>query len=250
MEDTEKNALLARIAALETEVAPLRARVSAPSDNTKQIKADFAHDPVAALRKYGVAQDYVTQVLVAAELERLGQPVPEQLRAARERGPAMAAQSAILDEVAALRQRLDAEAAERTRESTKTTFADKTKYPRLSAAYAADPTLFEEDVSAHKGNAAALADKLEKRLAATARALGVSEPSVASKESATGTANPSSKQGTASASGAPAGNPPPITMKTSKGFSDDDRQALRDEIVRNAERGVYDAPTHPYRPAD
>lgn len=255
MDDTEKNALLARIAALETEVAPMRAQSKKPAGlDPKTVTAAFHRDPIAALAKFGIPQEYVTQVLVAAALEAAGQPVPEQLRAARASGSTLAATSDLRDEVSALRQRMETEATERkrqtTRESTKTLVADKTKYPRLAAAFVADPSLFERDFDDHKGDATELVDKLEKRLAATAKALGMPDPQSASDASADKTsANPTSKQGTAQVSGSRAGDPPPITTsKSSKGFTDEDRQALRDEIVRNAERGVYDAPTHPYRP--
>jgi hypothetical protein len=253
MSEIDNEKLLARIAALETEVAPLRAAgKQQPGLDPKVVARAIAHDPLGALKQLGVDRNYVTQILVAAALEEQGQPVPDQLRAARSQGSTMAAQSELRDEMSALRQRMDAEAAERARESAKAVMADKTKYPRLAAAYATAPDLFAEDVNGHKGDAAVLADKLEKRLAATAKALGVPDPQPASQnnaDSVTGEViDPISRQGTARASGAPAGDPPPISSRKTKGWSEEDKQALRDQIVRNAERGVYDSPTHPYKP--
>ncbi len=245
---------LAKIAALETETAPLRAKAKEPAFDQKAFAQAFTRDPVGTMKRYGIERDYTTQVLVAQALRDAGQPVPANLEVASSMGPQIAAMDAVTAELAALRQRV--EAGEKSvkgntiRESLKIIASDKKKNPNLATAYAADPSLFDDDVNKHEGSAADLADALEKRLARQAKALGVTQSTSTEEVDASETAQrPKSTDGTAHASGSPAGNPPPLSKTGKKsGFTEDDARALRDEIVANADKGVYDRPTHPYRP--
>lgn len=240
---------LARIAALESVKAPPK---SEPAFDQKAFAQAFTRDPVAAMKRFGIDRDHATQVLVAQALRDQGQPVPQGLEAAAAMGPVMETLATVTAELTALRQRVDS--GEKTvkgntvRESLKILASDKKQNPNLATAYAADPTLFDEDIDKHEGSAADLAKALEARLARQAKALGVPQSTSTEKVDESETAQrPRSTDGTATASKAPAGDPPtlPRVAKT-KGFDENDQAALKAEVIANTERGVYD--NHPYKP--
>jgi hypothetical protein len=233
--------LLARLAAMETELSTLRARPapapqpSAPAFDPAAFRQQMINDPLAAFKAMGVPHDHITRILVAHGLEAAGQPVPSELRNQMALGPQINATMAMQSDFQTLRQRMEAFEAKITSEANRTTFskliADKAKYPHLAAAYAADPSLFDSDVAGHKGDAAALADATEARLTKMAAALGVKAiPKPASDEAADNNAQGS--QGMAQAVGVDS-TPPPIPQK-SGAWSEAEHQRLRDEIVRKA----------------
>lgn len=203
-------------------------------------------NPAGALQKYGIPTDHVTRVLVA---QALGDQAPPEMKALAMMGPQVTATQAVQAENQALRQRLDALeqslSGRNSRESFSKVAADKSKYPLLAAAIAKSPELFDSDVSAHRGDAATIADQLEARLKMTAQALGVQFPT-ASAANAANTASAdaqssTSKQDTARMGGALGGDPPPIPEKNTQGSLDEQGlRALRDEIVRKAESGAYE----------
>lgn len=228
---------LAKIAALESELAQFR-----------KMKRDITINPAGVLQQMGVPKEHVTEVLVA---DHLGDKAPPQLRAAAAVGPTLAKLMDQEAELAALRQRLDASDKEArskaVRESTKTTGMDKSKYPYLAAALAADPSYL--DAEAVGDSAEATAAAVEARLARAAKAFGFTPPASTEDAGKKADGADAAAQGTGRKPQAhQGGNPPPVPQSTGKvGWSDDDRIALRDEIVRKAERGEYDIPTHPYR---
>lgn len=230
---------LAKIAALETELAQLR-----------RLKNDLISNPSGTLQKMGVPKEHITQVLVA---DALGDQAPPQLRAAAAVGPVTAAVSSLTEKVDALASRLESSdrdtRARATRDATKNLAADKTKYPHLARALAADPTYLDGEAIGDSAENSAKA--VEERLARAAKVFGFTPPASdedAGKQQADGTPpavgtgrKPQAHQG---------GNPPSNPQGSGRdrvGWTDDDRIALRDEIVRKYERGEYDVPTHPYR---
>lgn len=242
--------LMAKIAAMETELAALR-KAEKPAADPRQVAREIAGNPVAALAKYGIDKDYVTKVLVA---DALGDQAPPQLRAMAALGPQVAAQGELAAEMAALRQRLDASDKERARretlESTKNLAADKKKYPHLAAALAADPGLIEDEIGRTGASAAEAATQMEARFARAAKALGAPTVSHETTESGSTAQDGASTTTSPKVTAHAGGNPPPVSQQRSKsGFTEEDKNALRDEIVRNYERGVYENPLHPYRPS-
>lgn len=133
-------------------------------------------DPVGSLQKMGADVDYTTKVLVANALRANGQPVPPQLEMLAQWGPQTNATNALQSQVETLSRQLSMLAETQTkavtRESFKASVADKSKYPHLAKAYAANPALFEGKVDAHKGNADELAAAIETELKAVAESLG------------------------------------------------------------------------------
>ena len=248
--EEQLNAALARIAALESS----KPAKQEPAFDQKAFANAFARDPVGAMKRFGIDREQSTQILVAQALRDQGQQVPAGLEAATAMGPVRAELEDAKAELAALRQRVDA--GEKTargsvvRESLKILAADKKKYPHLATAYTADPDLFAEDIEKHGGTAAELADALEKRQARVAKALGVPQSTSSEKVDDTETAQrPRSTDGTVQAHASPAGDPPTLPNRSrSKGFSEEEAARLRDEVVANAAKGVYDNPSHPYRP--
>lgn len=250
MSETDPQAvLMAKIAAMETELASLRKQDKPSGPDSASVLAELRRNPTAAMAKYGIDRDYVTKVLVA---EALGDKAPPELRAMAALGPQVAAQSELAAEMAALRQRLDAsekESARRTTlESTKNLAADKTKYPHLSKALANDPSLIEDEIRTAGVSASEAASAVEARLARAAKALGVTPPpSQENGNTATG-ADTGATTTSTKVTAHMGGDPPQIPQgKAKSGFTEDDKAALRDEIVRNMERGVYNNPLHPYR---
>lgn len=230
---------LARIAQLEAELA------RRPDPAT--IAREITNNPFGAFQKYGVPTDHVTRVLVATAL---GDQAPPEMKALAMMGPQVTATQAVQAENQALRQRLDALeqrlTGQATRESFQSVSADKSKYPLLAATLAKAPDLFRAEVDSHRGDAAALADQLEARLKMTAQALGVNTPTAsaanADNRQRAEAQSSTSQQDTAHQAGAMGGDPPPIPGKITQGSLDEQGlRALRDEIVRKAESGAYEA---------
>ncbi len=243
---------LSRIATMETELAPLRAQArSTPQGPTpQQIIQAMIQNPHALMKEYGVPKEYqqhMTAALVAAEMQEMGLPIDPGLATRVHTFPQTQKVDALANDVAALRQTLDDSAktvrVSANRESLKTTSSDKSKYPYLAAAMAKNPTLFEGKVTA-ESDVAALAESLEKELAATADALGYKpQAQTASQEDAGNASTTTSTQVTAHTAGTMAGNPPPLPRaNAASGFSEADADALKDKIARKYKAGAYDKP--------
>ncbi len=242
--------LIAKVASMEAELAGYRSASKEPKFDGRAFASAMTRDAKGTLTRHGVNYDHVSKVILAQAFADAGLPVPPELSAVAAVGPQAALTQELASELQALRQRVDGHEKvtrnQTVRESMKLIAEDKTKNPRLATAYAADPSLFDDDIQRHEGSAAELAEALEKRLERQAKALGA--PPIAQSKVDANEANAQVKQGTAQTSGAPAGDPPSTQQRgKTKGFTEDDKAALRDEIVRNAERGVYDNPSHTYR---
>lgn len=234
--------LMAKLAALETKLSDKK------DADPAALAREIARNPVAAFQKYGINKDHVTQVLVA---DALGDQAPPALRTAAALGPTVAAQSELAAEMAALRQRLDAaEKASASRiamESTKTHAADKSKYPHLARALANDPDLIQAEIERTGASAQDAAAKVEAQLARAAKAMGY-VPADGKKSDDTAREDDPGATTSRKVTAHEGGNPPPVNRGSAKaGWSEEDRDTLRDNIVRKWERGEYDSPGHPYR---
>lgn len=224
--------ILARMAAMEQELSTLRARPQAApvAFDPAAFARSMAQDPMGTLGKYGVPVEHVTKVLVA---HALGDQAPPEARFAATQGQQVSAMMKMQSEFEAMRQSLASFEADKarssTRDSLKSLTSDKSKYPNLGAAFAADPSLFDSDLASHKGDATALAQTLEDRLAKTAAALGVKVPQTASSDTAAATGQ--STQATAQTGGIDP-TPPSSTAKPRGVFDETEHARLRDEIVR------------------
>lgn len=241
---------MSKLASMETELAPLRAQArQQPTGPTpQQVIQAMIQDPLGTMNQFKVPQEYrqhMTAALVAGEMQAMGIAVDPGLQARVQQFPQTQKIDNIQTELEALRQREkareDAAKASVVRESLKTTAADKTKYPHLAAAMANNPELYASRVSA-ESDPAALAESLEKELAATAAALGYKPPQAQTASQAdAGNANTTtSTQVTAQTVNTRAGDPPPLPNKTaSSGFSEADDAALKERIARKHAAGAY-----------
>lgn len=222
---------MSRIAALESRP------VTAPQQFDQQTFArEMTINPVATMSKYGVPVDHVSKLMVA---HVMGDQAPPELRALAAMGPQVSAQQALTSELGQLRQRLeqietrDQQAA--VRQSFSTLAVDKTKYPTLAAAYARNPSIFDGDVVGHKGDAAALADSLERRLKTLAQAVGAPQPaSTANAGQATSQSSQTQQaQGSAVTGGPVDTTPPPLPSIAKPGvFTQSDHEVTKARILQ------------------
>lgn len=244
MSDSE-TALLARIAALEAELSGHRKqRTAIPSD----VRNTILRDPVAALEQMGVLEA-VSKAVVAKAVGPNAPHYQNIMTSARTDANAVLVDS-LLEEINSLRQRVDTVDSKARLGETKGALhkaaADKTKYPHLASALAADSELFDSEVSSHRGSADELAQAIEARLSREAKALGIKTPPASQGNADNATTTATSTQAKAQTASTMAGDPPPIPRSHSgPNFTEVDQKALRDEIVRNVERGVYSAATPP-----
>jgi hypothetical protein len=222
--------LMKRLAVLEAEVSRSRAATQAPQLNEDAIIQAFVqrliHDPIGTLTSRGAPVEHLTRVFVA---NAMGDQAPQELKMLAAQGPQVIAARAVESKVEALSRQfsnlVDATTKAATRESFKALTSDKSKYPHLAKAAAADPDLIAEELGAHGGTAEELAAKLEARLTKVA---AVYAPPPASGEDAV--SHVPSTQDT------PAGvtndGVPPIPKQAVGVFRAEDHAKLRDEIVR------------------
>lgn len=227
MSDTNEK-LLARMAAMETELAAFRkaAKPTAPAFD----KAAFIRDPQGFMAQHGIPQDHVTRVLVASAM---GEQAPPELKVLAAMGPQMSATHALDAKLEALsRQFSELTAAQSTqgkRESWKALISDKTKHPHLAKAVSADPSLFDDELSAHGGTAEELAASIEAKLAKYAAVIA---PPPASEANADKSTVQSPQDKPAPLASTTSGGVPPIPQ-TPNGVLDPAAQAaLKDEIIR------------------
>lgn len=224
MSEDQTAKLLSRIAAMESELATLRAtkpQNSTPPFDPERFRQKFIADPVGTMTQMGAPIDHVTRVLVA---NALGDQAPPELKVLAQLGPQMSAVQANSQQVEELSRRLSAyEAKEQSTARTKSVqalIADKSKYPNLAKALEKDPSILE-DLSGE--NAEETAAKMEKRFAIVA-------PPPASVENADPSAQSTqSKPATASTL---SGDVPPLPQPKAGVLTAEDDRKLRDEIVR------------------
>jgi hypothetical protein len=149
--------LLERLAQLEQRLADKPAPPAPAFDHA---------DPIGSLSKMGADVQYLTKLLVA---NAMGEQAPPELRALAHMGPQVAATRALEAKLNDLsRQVTDvvtSSSKKAARESFKAVTSDKSKYPALSKALAADPEFFDEDFERHTGSAEEFATRMEARLA-------------------------------------------------------------------------------------
>lgn len=226
MSDTEK--LLARLAQMEQELASLRSPKAAPADpnqiNIAMLQQQFVSDPVGTMARLGLPQDHITRVLVASAM---GEQAPPELKVLAAMGPQVSAQRALDAKLETLSRRIEDFSSQGKLERFKALASDKSKHPHLAKAYAADPSLFDEDIAAG-GTAEELATKMEARLSKVA---AVYSPPPASDANAEPVVQSSQDQ--PALTGTPLQGVPPIPPQQKPGvFTQEDHVRLRDEIVR------------------
>jgi hypothetical protein len=223
-------ALIQKLAQLEAEVSAMRKaarETPAPQFNLDAFRQAFVSDPVGTMTKMGAPVDHITRVLVA---NAMGDQAPPELKVLASMGPQVNAQHALNSQVEALSRQIstltEASTKDARRKSFQTLTSDKSKYPNLSKAASADPTLLEEFES-YGGTAEDFATRMENRLKL------VAPPAPPASEANADDKPDQSTQVT------PAGTPndggvPPIPKKTAGVFTQEDHAKLRDEIVRKA----------------
>lgn len=221
-------AALSRIAALEAQVASARTPAEKPANqfNMDAFLQAFVSDPVGTMTRMGAPVDHITKVLVA---NAMGDSAPPELKMLAAMGPQVSHAKALDSKVEALSRQLSSftESAKKgTRESFKALANDKTKYPHLAKALAADPELINSDWDAHGGSAEELAAKLE---GTHARVAKIYAPPAASDESAETTTDPSTQVKPAAMGGN--NTVPPLPVAKPGVFTEDDHVKLRNEIV-------------------
>jgi hypothetical protein len=191
-------------------------------------------DQYAVLNELGFSPAEIQHLQRVHVAHAMGDQAPQELKVLAQMGPQISTTSAIAATVESLSRRLDEQDKRKTQEaaaqSFKSLISDKSKYPNLSVAYAADPSLFEGDVGGGE-DVAAIADKLEKRQAALAAVYAPKSGSPSASSNA-GYQQVESVQGKPAIAGAMSGDPPPIPTKSQGVFTQDDHVKLRDEVVR------------------
>jgi hypothetical protein len=241
MSETADQTVLAKLAALETELASLRKEKAAPTQPRGIDPAVFARDPYGTMEKHGIPAEHVTKVLVA---KALGDQAPQELRTYAATGNLAASQVTQQAELEALRRRLDQAERASNQERAKSIAADKTKYPHLSRALASDPDLIQDEIARGGGTPEEAATAAEARLARTAKALGASAAPTDSEKSEQTAVTATAQQATTNTAHH-AGDPPPLPRTDVRGFGDEERRRLRDEIVRKHDSGYYDRSRRP-----
>jgi hypothetical protein len=219
------NTALSRIASLEAQAAGARPkRNDEPSVSLSALIAD----PVGAMTRAGVPVEHITKVLVA---NAMGDQAPPELRMLASMGPQVTAQRALDEKVEALSRQLSALTSPKppTAESVKALTSDKSKYPHLARALAADPSFFSDDELAAGGSAEEFAARAEARLSKMATVFAPPAASDANADHAD-----QSTQVKPADSPATAGGVPPIPKPVVGAFTPEDHAKLRDEIVRKA----------------
>lgn len=218
----DSTVLLAKIARMEEELSHLRKTSTGAVD-----KRAFVTDPIGAMEKMGIDKHHVAKFLIA---DQLGDKADPAIRTYAQLGPQIAQTESLKSELEALRKAFDDQQQELRRATLAQSLqknTDKSKHPHLAAALARDPDLFKAEIDAHRGDATTLAEALEGRLAATAKALGHSLPADSSKTSDAPTE--SSKPALA---GSLSGDPPIESPSTTSGWTSEDHSKLKAEILR------------------
>ena len=240
MSDTESK-LLARLAAMETELAALRKPApQSPPAPAFDVGA-FVRDPVGSMSKMGIPIDHVTRVLVA---NTMGDQAPPELKVLAAMGPQMSAVHALSSQTEALSRQfselVSAQKAQGRTESWKALTSDKSKYPHLAKAVTAgvsrhlakavtaDPSLFDDELSSHGGTAEELATRLEAKLAKVAAVIA---PPPASEANAVVPAQ-SQQSAPAPVASTTSGGVPPIPQQPAGTLTPEAQRALREEIIR------------------
>lgn len=214
---------LARIAQLE---AALNKKPEPAAPQSLDIRA-FIADPVGTAQKHNMDVEHLTKHFF---VHAMGDAAPPNLKDYVRQGQQFStATGAIETKLEALVRRLDDLAGGSKRESFHKLAADKEKYPHLAAAFAADPSLFDEDVG--QGDPAETATKLEAKLSKLAPALGA-KPQAASVAVADTSSAQAQQAKPAPLAGVIQGDPPPIQQRQPGAVTPDVYEQLKNEVVR------------------
>lgn len=229
----DEKILMEKLALMERELSTLRASSKEPKFDQTAFLTGLVNDPMSALKQLGAKNEQLEHLQRVFVASAMGDQAPPQLKMLAALGPQISQQHALDAKLEALsRQFSDFMAAQTNRsvgESLKTLAVDKVKYPHLSKAYAANPSLYDAEIAGHKGTAEELATKLETQAAAFAKAYGVSTPTASDNA---GNEKAQSTQSQPAGAGMDP-TPPPISKQNNNGaFTEDDHAKLRDELVR------------------
>ncbi len=216
---------LVSIARLEAEVAPLRAKSREPAGINPR---EYLADPIGTLRRAGFSDEHIQHSTRVHVANAMGDQAPPELKMLAQMGPTVSATSSLQNDVQVLRQRLETYEnegkAKAARESFKALAADKSKYPNLAKALAANPLLLDEQLGRHGGSAEEFANAQE----ALAALYAPPPVSVGNTDDQV----PTSQQGKQAQGGGIDPTPPPIPQAKAGVFTPEDHAKLRDEIVR------------------
>lgn len=138
MSDTESK-LLARIAALETQLAP-----SKKNDGPSFDKRKATLDPISYFKEMGLDVQHLSRHFVA---NALGKDCPPELSAMVQMGPQIAATSHLEELVTSLSRKVEELSNVHRAASIETKTVDQAKYPTLAAAMKNDPALLKRELS-------------------------------------------------------------------------------------------------------
>jgi hypothetical protein len=185
-------ALESRIASLEAQLAAsIKSQTQAPQTPAFDVgafKRAFVANPIGVLGEMGVNEHELQHIQRVHVAHQLGDSAPHELKMLAQMGPQISATNTLASSVEAISRRLDERDQRESQQAVRSSFAslvvDKSKYPHLSAAYAADPSMFDTEVAGYKGNAAELATALETRQAKIAAIYRPAPAQTASDEDA------------------------------------------------------------------
>ncbi len=190
--------------------------------------AETKSDPIGTHRRVGLTDDHIQHSTRVHVANAMGDQAPHELRMLAAQGPMVSATNTLQSDVQVLRQRLEHYENEGktkvVRESFKALAADKSKYPHLAKALAANPALLDEQLGKHGGSAEEFANAQE------ALAALYAPPPV--REGNTDDQMPNSQQGKQAQGSGLDPTPPPIAQGKAGVFTPEDHAKLRDEIVR------------------
>ena len=226
---------------METELSQLRSQNRKPAEpDWAAMKAAALQNPVAFLQKtLGLNEQEYQHVNQVNFAHILGDQAPPAMRYQARLGPQLAQQSALAATVNDLSRRIDdlvvkPKQVESTRESIKALFVDKTKYPNLSTAIAANPSLLDSKVSGRTGTAEEIAQALEAEAAAYAAiyAPKPEAPAQPASDNADSKAAQSAESKSAPLAGTPIGDPPPLVKPAGGPITPDEDRQIREALSR------------------
>lgn len=225
------DALYSKIAALETELAGLRA-----NNSPHAIKQRLVSNPVGFYSSLGLTPDEKTHVQRITVADALGDQAPPEMRMLAQLGPQMAQQSQITQALADLSRRVEElvvapKKAEATRESLKALIADKVKYPFLSAATTTNSALLDAKLKGRTGEAADIANELEAEAKQFAEAYGFKAPAQPASDNAD-TKEAQSQQSKPAPLAGVVNDVPPLPGAKAGPLTDDEDARIKADIRR------------------
>ena len=224
-------ALLSRIAALETELSQHRSR-----NTPTAIKQQLLMNPQGFYNAIGMTPDERIHLQRVTVAEVLGDQAPQDMKMYAAQGPQVAQMSQLTATLDALSRRVEelvvaARQAEAARESLKALIANKVEYPHFSAAVAANPALLDAKLKGRTGEAAVIAKELEEEAKQFATAYGYKAPAQPASDDAAKTEAQSLESKPAPLAGASMDAPPLPGAQTGPLTDEEDRR-IQEELNR------------------